>query len=89
MNHFDSDPRFPPFLQYVRCKFGVTFERRSSVHFFSKTARLSKAKLYAEPPWEGRMLYCINGPGHMTKMAAKPIYGKNLQKLFSSELEVR
>ena len=21
---------------------------------------------------------CINGPGHMTKMAAMPIYGKNL-----------
>ena len=23
---------------------------------------------------------CINGPGHMTKMAAMPIYGKNLTK---------
>ena len=23
----------------------------------------------------------INGPGHMTKMAAMPIYGKNLKKL--------
>ena len=23
---------------------------------------------------------CINGPGHMTKMAAMPIYGKNLKK---------
>ena len=26
--HFDSDPRFPPFLQYVRWKSGVTFVRR-------------------------------------------------------------
>ena len=26
--HFDSDPRFPPFLQYVRLKSGVTFVRR-------------------------------------------------------------
>ena len=25
---FDSDPRFPPFLLYVRCKPGVTFVRR-------------------------------------------------------------
>ena len=25
----------------------------------------------------------INGPGHMTKMATMPIYGKNLQKTFS------
>ena len=26
--HFDSDPRFPPFLLYVRLKPGVTFVRR-------------------------------------------------------------
>ena len=26
--HFDSDPRFPPFLLYVRWEFGVTFVRR-------------------------------------------------------------
>ena len=25
----DPDPRFPPFLPYVRCKSGVTFIRRS------------------------------------------------------------
>ena len=25
----------------------------------------------------------INNPGHMTKMAAMPIYGKNLSKIFS------
>ena len=28
---------------------------------------------------------CSNGPGHMTKMAATPIYGKNLKQ--SSSLE--
>ena len=33
-----------------------------------------------EPPWEGGRKVYINGPGHMTKMAAMPIYGKNLQK---------
>ena len=27
---------------------------------------------------------CSNGPGHMTKMAAMPIYGKNLKKIFFS-----
>ena len=26
----------------------------------------------------------INNPGHMTKMAAMPIYGKNPSKIFSS-----
>ena len=31
------------------------------------------------------MKICKHDPGHMTKMAAMPIYGKNLQK--SSSLE--
>ena len=29
--------------------------------------------------WEEKMKVYINGPGHMTKMAAMPIYGKNLK----------
>ena len=31
-----------------------------------------------EPHWDGGTKVCSNGPGHMTKMAAMPIYGKNL-----------
>ena len=46
--------------------------------FSSETAWSIKAKLYVEPPWEGGTKVYINGPGHMTKMAAMPIYGKNL-----------
>ena len=46
--------------------------------FSSDTAWPIKAKFYVEPPWEGGTKLCINGPGHMTKMAAMPIYGKNL-----------
>ena len=38
-----------------------------------------------EPLLDGGMKVCSNGPGHMTKMAAMPIYGKNLKK--SSSLE--
>ena len=30
----------------------------------------------------------INGPGHMTKMAAMPIYSKNLKQYSSPEPEV-
>ena len=48
--------------------------------FSSETAWPIKAKFYVEPPWEGGMKIYINGPGHMTKMAAMPIYGKNLKK---------
>ena len=46
--------------------------------FSSETAWPIKAKLYVEPPWEGVTKVYINGPGHMTKVAAMPIYGKNL-----------
>ena len=46
--------------------------------FSSETAWPIKAKFYVEPPWEGGTKVYINGPGHMTKMAAMPIYGKNL-----------
>ena len=49
--------------------------------FSSETAWPIKAKFYVEPPWvRGTNVY-INGPGHMTKMAAMPIYGKNLKNL--------
>ena len=62
---------------------------RPSVHIFkcfsSETAWPIKAKFYVGPPWEGGTKVCINGPGHMTKMAAMPIYGKNLKKSSSPE----
>ena len=57
--------------------------------FSSETAWPIKAKYYVEPPWEGGTKVCINGPGHMTKMAAMPIYGKNLKKSSSPEPEGR
>ena len=49
----------------------------------SETAWPIKAKFYMGHPWEGGTKVCINGPGHMTKMAATPIYGKNPSKIFS------
>ena len=33
-----------------------------------------------EPPWDGGTKVCSNNPGHMTRMADTPIYGKNLKK---------
>ena len=56
--------------------------------FFSETAWPIKAKFYVKLPWEGGTKVCINGQGHMTKMAAMPIYGKNLKKSSSPEPEV-
>ena len=44
----------------------------------SETTRPIGAKFHTESPWDGGTKVCSNGPGHMTKMAAMPIYGKNL-----------
>ena len=56
--------------------------------FSSETAGPITAKFYVEPPWEGGTKVCINGTGHMTKMAAMSIYGENLKKSSSPEPEV-
>ena len=52
--------------------------------FSSETAWPIKANFYVEPPWEGGTKAYINGPGHMTKMAGMPIYGKKHLKIFFS-----
>ena len=46
----------------------------------SETAGPIKAKFYVEPPWVGGTIFCSRHLGHMTKMAATPIYVKTLQK---------
>ena len=70
---------------------GVRRRRRCRPLFsivFSETTWPIKAKFYVEPPWEGGTKVYINGPGHMTKVAAMLIYGKNLKKSSSPEPEV-
>ena len=66
----------------VRCRCRRRCRRRRRQQclniFSSETALPIKAKLYVEPPWEGGTKVYIYSPGHMTKMAATPIYGKNL-----------
>ena len=59
-----------------------------SIIFFSETAWPIKAKFYVEPPWEVEKKAYINGTGHMTKMPAMLIYGKNFQKSSPTELIV-
>ena len=45
--------------------------------FFSETAWPIKVKFYVQHPWVGGTKVELQKPGHMTKMAATPIYGKN------------
>ena len=51
--------------------------------FFSETALTIKAKFYVKPPWVGGTIFCSRHLGHMTKMAATPIYDKTPSKIFS------
>ena len=57
--------------------------------FSSKNTRLFEAKFHMEPPWDVGLKMCSNILGHMTKMASRPIYGKNLQKSPSAEPRCR
>ena len=50
----------------------------------SETTWPIKAKFYVKHLKDGVINVYINNPGHMTKMAARPIYGKNLSKIFFS-----
>ena len=38
-----------------------------------------------ESPWDRETKVCSNGPGHMTKTAVMPIYGKNLKNLLRNQ----
>ena len=55
-------------------------------NFFSlETAKPIEAKFHVDHPWDSGTKICSNGLGHMTKMAAMSIYGKNIKT--SSSLE--
>ena len=82
INKFDPRGLSAPALGLYTCIYPLISKIISSI-----TALPIKAKFYVEPPWEGGKKVYINGLGHMTKMAATPIYGKNLQKT-SKELIV-
>ena len=68
----------------VRRRPSVVVRRPQCSNIFSETAWPIKAKFYVEPPWVGGTKFCLRHLGHMTKMAATPIYGKNPSKIFFS-----
>ena len=53
--------------------------------FSSEPTGPIEAKFHVEPPWDGGTKICSNGLSLMIKMAAMPIYGKNLKKPSSPE----
>ena len=54
-----------------------------SFMFSLETAKPIEAKFHLYPPWDEGTKACSNGPGHMTNMAAMPIYGKTIKIFFS------
>ena len=60
-----------------RCCCCRRFQPFSNI-FSSETTWPIKAKFYVEPPWEGGTKDCIKDPGHIIKLAATPLYGKNI-----------
>ena len=56
-----------------------------TIHLYGKNVENFKPlpvllKFHVEPPEVGGTIDCLNGHGPLTKMAAMPIYGKNLKK---------
>ena len=62
---------------------------RMCVHIFkifsSLTTGQIETKFHVEPPWDGGTKFCSNGHGHMIKVAAMPIHGKNLKSSSTQE----
>ena len=60
----------------------VVVRRPHSLNIFSsETTGQIKVKFHMELLWDRGTKVCSNGPGHMTKMAAMPIY---INKIFFS-----
>ena len=76
-------------LQYRQAPLSIRRRRPSSSTllniFSSETAWPIKVKFHLKPLWDRGTKVCSNSPGHMTNMAATPIYGKNLKKSSSPE----
>ena len=92
-NHADSSGK-EAILAHLSRSSGGAFSigrlRRPSVFrpstisndFSSETTEPIATKFHIQPPGPlGKKIYS-NGLGHMTNMAAMPIYGKNLKKIF-------
>ena len=49
--------------------------------FYFETTVPIEVTVHVKPHWDRGKKVCSNGLGHMTKMAAMPIYGKTLKNL--------
>ena len=85
-------PLMPSYLKtYI--SFSIDLGPRSlrfttfSNFFFLETARPIEAEFHVEPPWDGGMKVCSNGPGHMTNMTVKTLKNLFLWNQTADDLE--
>ena len=64
----------------LRCASSVNCPSTILNNFSSETTGRIATKFHIQPPGPVGKKRCSNGLGHMTNMAAMPIYGKNLKK---------
>ena len=85
-----SDDSVSTFTSLVRARdlFPPVTAPGEGLSIWRFTNKLFRFRFRKQPPWERGTKVYINGPGHMTKMATRPIYGKNLKKSSSPEPEV-
>ena len=77
-----------PQQEYNRTNIRPSVVRRPSTisnDFSSETTGPIATKFHIQTPGPLGKKSCSNGMGHMTNMAAMPIYGKNLKKSSSPE----
>ena len=60
-------------------KNNVSAHELVSNDFSSETIGPIVTKFHMKPPWVGGMKSFSNGPGHMIKMSAMPVYGKSVK----------
>ena len=68
--------------QIVYPKTGVCGPSTFSNNFYEITRQI-ELNLHLGNLYDGGTKVCSNGPGHLTRIAVKPIYGKNPLKIFS------
>ena len=74
----DLGPSWPSCLAHLSRR--LLGEPTISNNFSSEITRPIITKFYIEPPEIEGKKNCSNDVGHMSNMAAMPIYGKNLKK---------
>ena len=83
--HFQTSSTKPLSRLKSNCIWSLHGLGEQKINIFYESTEPIEVKLHMEPPWVGGTKDCSQSLGHMTKMAARPIYCKNPLKFFLSK----